>query len=163
MNSHFEKTIEIARDALKKGDFPIGAVLVDSNGSVLSARGNENTSKNDITAHAEMQCLKEVGMDKLSKSKGETVLYCSLEPCAGCSFFIARTNIKKIVSLANDPFRPGISYLKQSEIYTETFKDIEYELINNELTEISLMLMKQYFENKNLLDKAMIFENAINK
>src|SRR5690606_32815851 len=91
-------------------------------------------------------------------------LYTSLEPCGGCSFFVARTNIQKVVSISNDPFRPGLSYLKNDNEFADTFKNVRYIESNNiDLKKRSLLLMRDYFLKLGAKDKADIYERFAQK
>ena len=74
---------EAARDML--GEVPIGAVVVDADGSVVAARHNERQSSGDPTAHAEILALRDA-----AEALGEwrltgTTLFVTLEPCPMCA------------------------------------------------------------------------------
>ncbi|HQD61302.1 MAG TPA: deaminase, partial [Propioniciclava tarda] len=47
-----------ASRAGRRGDVPIGAVLVDADGAVLASAGNERELTGDPTAHAEVLVLR---------------------------------------------------------------------------------------------------------
>lgn len=91
-----------AEIAFSEGNYPIGSLIANSSGSVLSKKRNQLETENDITAHPEMLNLKEVGARTIKHEKG-FVLFSSLEPCFGCSFFIDRSNIVQIYTALKDP------------------------------------------------------------
>jgi len=158
-------TLNIAEEALEKGDYPIGALIVDTDYKIVAQSGNRNATNNDITAHAEIQCLRTLGMADLSKGNGKThYLYTSLEPCAGCAFFIARTNIKKVYAVAVDEFRAGLSRISKMKEYKEVFQEVGFTVINNDLTKKkSLGLMVKYFEKVGNNMTAGFYRDIINK
>src|SRR3989338_4989963 len=82
-----ELAIEEAQQAMKNDNYPIGSIIVNDIGDVLVSGQNENTTLNDITAHAEIQCMRKLGLKKLSKNLGQNnYLITSMEPCLGCGY-----------------------------------------------------------------------------
>ena len=94
--------IEAAR-AIEHDDVPIGAVLLDPNGSVVAADHNRREELGDVTAHAEMLVLsarsRDIGDWRL---KGHTLVV-TLEPCAMCAMAAVWARIERIVFGAADP------------------------------------------------------------
>ena len=154
------EAINLARSASQRDDHPCGTVIVDTEGQVLSASGNKVFSTPDVTAHAEMLCLRAGSNVLLDKNTpGKYILFSSLEPCCGCAFYIARTNIKKVVYAATDSYKPGISMLKADPEFQNYFKDIE--LIAEPFTELrddALILMRDFFIKKGKPDTAKFYE-----
>ncbi len=74
-----------ARLGLAEGEVPIGAVAV--RGGKIIARGhNRRLSLSDITAHAEMICLRNLSSKLGVKfDLSDVTVYSTLEPCAMCS------------------------------------------------------------------------------
>ncbi|OGM20749.1 hypothetical protein A2714_03655 [Candidatus Woesebacteria bacterium RIFCSPHIGHO2_01_FULL_38_9] len=155
-----EETLNEAKKALKYGDYPIGSIVVNSKGEIIAKCRNENITEDDITAHAEILCLRKLGIKKLSKDNGsEHYLFSSLEPCGGCGFFIARTNIKAIYVPCLDPYRPGVSALMRFKDFLEIFSNIELiEGTFPELSKESLSLMGDYFLSKGRDEVAIIYD-----
>jgi len=94
--------VEAAR-AIEHDDVPIGAVLLDPEGSVVAADHNRREELADVTAHAEMLVLsarsREVGDWRL----GGHMLVVTLEPCAMCAMAAVWARIDTIVFGAADP------------------------------------------------------------
>lgn len=155
-----EETIKEAEAALEEGNYPIGSLIVDSNGKILAKCRNENFTKDDITAHAEILCLRKLGIDKLTKDKSKDYyLFSSLEPCSGCGFFVARTNIKTIFVAALDPYRPGTSVVRHTEPFSEVFQKIDFVVCDfPDLARKSKLLMRDYFLKKDRPDAAKVYE-----
>ena len=76
-----EETLREAETALSEGNVPIGSLIVGDNGAILASCHNENYTRNDITAHAEMLCLRKMGNATLDNDIQQNhYLFSSLEP-----------------------------------------------------------------------------------
>ena len=101
-----EKWMEIAlKEAIKakkEDEVPVGAILV-KNGMLIAKAHNQPISKNDATAHAEIQLLRNGGMKQDNYRLTGTSLYVTLEPCAMCVGAMMHARIERIVYGAHDP------------------------------------------------------------
>ena len=89
----------IAKD---KGEVPVGSILVQNN-QIISKAHNCPISKNDPTAHAEIEVLRKAG-EKLNNYRlPQTTLYVTLEPCAMCLGTMIHARIERVVFGASDP------------------------------------------------------------
>ncbi|MFA5828654.1 MAG: nucleoside deaminase [Candidatus Shapirobacteria bacterium] len=125
IRKYLELSIDLAKEGFEKDNYPIGSIIVNSQGNIIAKGFNENTTQKDITAHAEILCIRQSGLALSKDATGENILFTSLEPCFGCSFFIARTNIKKIYWALEDPHRGGIGDLKSEIMFKDFFPNIE--------------------------------------
>jgi tRNA(adenine34) deaminase len=92
-----------AEAAAKRGEVPVGAVLLSADGALLAADGNRIVERRDPTAHAEQLVLR-AGAVKLGNVRlTGTTLYVSLEPCAMCSGAISLARVRRLVFAAEDP------------------------------------------------------------
>jgi tRNA(adenine34) deaminase len=74
-----------ARKALREGEVPIGAVAV-RRGRVVARGHNRRNALRDLTAHAEMVCLRDLSRrEGLAMRLADVTVYSTLEPCAMCS------------------------------------------------------------------------------
>ena len=90
-----------AKKALKKGEVPIGAVVVL--GEEIIGRGyNQPITTRDPTAHAEIIALKEASNRLDNYRLNEAIIYTTLEPCFMCSGALVHARIKKIIFAAQD-------------------------------------------------------------
>lgn len=90
-----------AKKALKKGEVPIGAVVVL--GEEIIGRGyNQPITTKDPTAHAEIIALKEASNRLENYRLNEAIIYTTLEPCFMCSGALVHARIKKIIFAAQD-------------------------------------------------------------
>lgn len=98
---YLRRAIELAADAERSGDVPIGAVLV-SGDLVLEAK-NEKELRLDATAHAEMLLLREAARRLGAWRLSDATLYVTKEPCVMCAGAIVAARIKRLVYGAKDP------------------------------------------------------------
>ncbi len=88
------RCLELGRIALQRGDAPVGSLIVLN--KRIIAEGIESVkSKNDPTAHAEIEALREAcrTLETIDLSGG--TLYTNVEPCWMCSYAIRQTQISK--------------------------------------------------------------------
>ncbi len=89
--------------AWKKGEVPVGAVVVSGAGQILASAHNCPISLDDPTAHAEILALRlaagKVGNYRLTDSW----LISTLEPCVMCAGAMVWARVKGVVFGARDP------------------------------------------------------------
>lgn len=102
-NSKFLKlALNEAEAAGKRGEVPVGAVLVSLDGEILAQSGNRIVELHDPTAHAEMEVLR-AGASRLANERLiGTTLYVTLEPCAMCACAISFARVARLVYGASD-------------------------------------------------------------
>ena len=98
--------IEEALRAQRKGEVPVGAVLI-KDGSLIAKAHNEPISKNDPTAHAEIQVLRKASELQKNYRLLESTIYVTLEPCAMCFGAMVHARIDRIVFGAYD-YKSGV-------------------------------------------------------
>lgn len=155
---YLEIAIEEAKGALNTGNYPFGVVVVDSNGDIVASGHNENFSTHDISAHAEIQVLRKIDIKKLLDKEKQYYIFVSGEPCGGCSFFIARTNITHVCWALTDPQKAGFGDLIKDASVNESFHNISVsEEPFADLKEKSAALLRQYYQTINRLEKASLY------
>lgn len=95
--------LEEAKSAAARGEVPVGAVLVDAMGKVLSAQGNRIVELHDPTAHAEILTLRAAAKALGNERLLGTTLYATLEPCAMCAGAMSLARVARLVYIAPDP------------------------------------------------------------
>jgi tRNA(adenine34) deaminase len=99
--SRLRRALELADEAARAGDVPIGAVLV-SGELVLEAK-NEKELRKDATAHAEMLLLREAARRLQAWRLSEATVYVTKEPCLMCAGALIAARVKRVVYGARDP------------------------------------------------------------
>ncbi|MCF8030629.1 MAG: nucleoside deaminase [Desulfohalobiaceae bacterium] len=95
--------LEQARTARDQGEVPVGAVLLDADGSLLARSGNQPLGLNDPTAHAEILALRQASEIKGNYRLPGTLLVCTLEPCLMCLGALTQARIEGLVFGTRDP------------------------------------------------------------
>ena len=96
------RALELAREAERMGEVPVGAVLVFNNECVAEA-WNQPIAAHDPSAHAEMLALRQAGQKLGNYRLNDTTLYVTLEPCAMCAGAIIHARVARVVYGATDP------------------------------------------------------------
>src|SRR3954451_3970122 len=99
-----------AKAAAAQGEVPVGAVLLDPTGIVVSTSGNRVERDRDPTAHAEMLVLREGAARLGLKRLAGCDLYVTLEPCPMCSAAIGLARIRRLYFAAYDPKGGGVEH-----------------------------------------------------
>ena len=94
--------LALARRAARRGEVPVGAVLVDAAGRVLAAEHNRSITSCDPTAHAEMLCLRRGAAALGNYRLTGTRLYVTLEPCPMCAGALVWARVERVVFGARD-------------------------------------------------------------
>lgn len=97
------RALELAREAGKGGDVPVGAVVVDDAGNLIAEAGNRKERDHDPTAHAEILALRAAGKATGNWHLNHCTLYVTLEPCPMCTGAIIQARLGLLVYGANDP------------------------------------------------------------
>ncbi|AXV14537.1 tRNA-specific adenosine deaminase [Neorhizobium sp. SOG26] len=96
-----------AEAAGKRGEVPIGAVLVVDN-KIVARSGNTTRADHDVTAHAEISVIRKaaaaLGQERLTGAD----LYVTLEPCTMCAAAISFGRIRRLYYGAEDPKGGGV-------------------------------------------------------
>jgi tRNA(adenine34) deaminase len=95
------RAFELAEEAERRGDVPIGAVLVCADFTIEAK--NEKELRRDATAHAEMLLLHEAAQRRGAWRLSDATLYVTKEPCIMCAGAILAARIKRLVYGARDP------------------------------------------------------------
>lgn len=103
MNDEFfmDQAIELAKEAAKEGEVPVGAVVVIDGRIVGRGRNRRETDKNAL-AHAEIEAINEACKTLGGWRLWQCDMYVTLEPCPMCTGAIINSRIKRLVYGASD-------------------------------------------------------------
>lgn len=114
------RALRMARQGAKAGEVPVGALVVDGEGSVLALAHNETEATHDPTAHAEILALRRacarVGNHRLEGC----VLVVTLEPCLMCTGAIREARVSGVVYGASDARAGAVSSCLEGLDYAQT-------------------------------------------
>ena len=104
------RALSEAEAAGKRGEVPIGAVVVGPEGALLAAAGNRTRELNDPTAHAEMLVIRAACAALGSERLIDCDLYVTLEPCPMCAAAISFARLRRLYYGASDPKGGGVEH-----------------------------------------------------
>lgn len=96
------EAISEARLAERKGEVPVGAVVVHD-GRIIGRGHNLRELSQDPTTHAEMIAIREAARALESWRLIDSTLYVTLEPCPMCAGALVNARVPRVVWGCNDP------------------------------------------------------------
>lgn len=145
MNIYMELAIKEAEKAFKKGEVPIGAVLV-KDGKVLAKSHNQRERKQNALKHAEINVINSACKKLKSWRLDNCYLYVTLEPCPMCAGAIANARIKKVY-IATKEKTSGDNICSQIFKSERLNHKVEYEFLNEYADKCS-NLLTTFFKQK---------------
>ena len=123
-----------AQKAYKIKEIPVGAIIVDSLGNIISKGYNKKEIDNISISHAEINAIIKANKKINNWRLNDCTLYVTLEPCEMCKKVIEESRIKRVV-------------YGTSKVVIKSF-NTKYEKINNkEISEITKNLIDDSFIN----------------
>jgi tRNA(adenine34) deaminase len=99
---YMQCAVDLALKAQNNGEVPVGAVVVDANGTVIGEGANATISNRDATAHAEILALRAAGQHMNNYRLPGCSLYVTLEPCTMCIGAIFHARLSRIMFATPD-------------------------------------------------------------
>lgn len=110
-NMHMSRALEAAKEAVARGEVPVGAVIVHGpTDEVLSVASNRVLEFKDPTAHAELLAIREACKKIKSERLVDCDLYVTLEPCPMCAQAISFARIRRLYYAAPDEKGGGVDH-----------------------------------------------------
>lgn len=144
--SHMDQALDEARAAARRGEVPVGAVLVSPAGQVVAAAGNRTRELSDPTAHAEILALRAACAAVGSERLPGHVLYVTLEPCAMCAAAIAAARIARLCYGAPDPKSGGVAH--GARVFTHPQSHHAPEVVDGIASEEAAALLRDFFRDR---------------
>ncbi len=94
--------LEEARQAMKEGEVPVGALIVRGDEVISSAHNLRETRKTALD-HAECAAIREACEQLGGWRLHECELFVTLEPCPMCAGAVINARIRRLVYGASDP------------------------------------------------------------
>ncbi|KAA1425059.1 nucleoside deaminase [Mumia zhuanghuii] len=96
------RALDLATRALESGDVPVGAVVVDADGTVIGEGWNARERDGDPTAHAEVVALRSAAQARGEWRLEGCSLVVTLEPCTMCAGALVLARVSRLVFGAYD-------------------------------------------------------------
>jgi tRNA(adenine34) deaminase len=100
--AYMQQAINLAAAAGRAGEVPVGALVVDRQGQVISTGENRRQRDCDPTAHAEVLALRAAGRVLDNWHLNDCALFVTLEPCPMCAGAIVASRLGLLVYGADD-------------------------------------------------------------
>ncbi|QMS85026.1 tRNA adenosine(34) deaminase TadA [Xianfuyuplasma coldseepsis] len=91
-----KKALKEAKKAYKKGEVPIGAVIVH-NGKIIAKAHNLREKARKATAHAEILAIEKANKKLKSWRLDTCTMYVTIEPCPMCAGAIIQSRMKQVI------------------------------------------------------------------
>ena len=93
---HLDVALREADQALARGDWPVGAVIV-RDGVVLATGQNRQNTEADVTWHAETDVIRAAIRAHGAGRVAGATLYSTMEPCPMCAWTLKLVGIRRLV------------------------------------------------------------------
>ena len=146
MHDDFMKAaLELAREAGRAGEAPVGAVVVM--GGVVVGRGrNAPVASSDPSAHAEMLALREAATRSGNYRLEGATVYSTLEPCVMCAGALVAARVERLVFGARDLRFGGVR--SKFRIADSELLNHRVEIVEGVLAADCVELLRTFFEAK---------------
>jgi len=144
-NGFMARALELAGQAARAGEVPVGAVVVSADREVLAEAHNRIKADRDPTAHAEMLALRGAAFALGSERLAGCDLYVTLEPCAMCAGAISLARIRRLYYGAADEKSGGVDH--GARVFTHTTCHHAPEVYGGLSQRQASELLKGFFAN----------------
>lgn len=141
--------IEKAREGIRNGQTPFGACIV-KDGKIISCVHNTVWNDNDITAHAEINAIRDACKKLSTIDLSGCTIYSTCEPCPMCFAACHWARISKIVYAARlvDAKSSGFNELMISNNEMKQVGGSKMEIVGDFLRDESLELFNLWTNQK---------------
>ena len=141
-----QQAISIAHEVKSSGDVPVGALIVNESGEILSSGKNERKKNNDPTAHAEIVAIRKASEKIGTWRLDDFTLIVTLEPCVMCAGAILQSRIKRLVFGAFDQKAGAVGSV--FDVIRDRLILTNVEVVSRVLTDECEVLIKDFFRNR---------------
>lgn len=141
------KAIELARAAGSVSqDVPVGALILNAKGEVISTGVNQRELLSNPVAHAEIVAIQKAASAIGNWRLDDCTLVVTLEPCAMCAGAIAQSRISKVVFGAWDEKAGAVG--SQWDLLRDPRQIYKPEVITGVLKDECAALLTEFFQSK---------------
>ncbi|MBN2254979.1 MAG: tRNA adenosine(34) deaminase TadA [Deltaproteobacteria bacterium] len=144
--------MEEAREALREGEVPVGAVVVRG-GEIIARAHNRSISAGDPSAHAEMLAIRKAAEHMGNYRLAGTTLYVTLEPCVMCAGALLHARVERLVFGASDP--KGGAVVSLYTILSDKRLNHSVQVTGGVLGDACGEILSRFFRQKRLLSEVV--------
>lgn len=137
--------LEEARGAARRGEVPVGAILLDARGGRLASGSNGPIGSADPTAHAEVSALRSAGASAGNYRFPGSTMVVTVEPCLMCAGALVNARVSRLVYGCDEPKWGAVrSLLRLDEIALNH----RIEVVPGLLADESAALLREFFRGR---------------
>jgi tRNA(adenine34) deaminase len=141
-----QQAISFAQEVKSSGDVPVGALIVNEVGEIVSFGKNEREKDNDPTAHAEIVAIIKASEKIGSWRLDDLTLVVTLEPCVMCAGAILQSRIKRLVFGAFDQKAGAVG--SSLDVIRDVRALTKVEVVSGVLEDECAKLLTDFFATK---------------
>ena len=138
------KALDLAKQAASADEVPVGAVVVDTEGTIIGCGSNQVEAKKVQTAHAEFAAIEQAATVVGDWRLDGCSIYVTLEPCRMCMGLIQLSRLNRVIYAVESP-RFGYR-LDNSAISSVYKKDVQIE--KGICADKAQHILQQFFQQK---------------
>lgn len=127
-----------AEKAYKRGEMPVGAIVV-KNGKVIGRGYNKKEKTKNAIMHAEIIAIKKACKKNNDWRLNNCEMYVTLEPCVMCMGAIVESRIKKVYC----GIKNNKTHLNNQQICNDENIELQYGILENDI----LFQVKEFFND----------------
>lgn len=136
----------LAREAVERGDVPVGALVLSADGEVIGRGYNTREDDADPTGHAEVNAIREAALVTGEWRLEDCTLVVTLEPCTMCAGAIVNSRIARLVFGAFDEKAGAVGSLW--DVVRDRRLNHRPEVISGIRAEESTALLQEFFASQ---------------
>ncbi|MER6951970.1 tRNA adenosine(34) deaminase TadA [Nonomuraea sp. NPDC000554] len=137
-----------AAEAGRRGEVPVGAVVLGPLGEVLAAAGNDREAGADPTAHAEILALRKAAQATGQWRLTGCTLVVTLEPCTMCAGAAVLSRVERVVYGAVDEKGGAVGSLW--DVVRDRRLNHRPEVVMGVLAEECSAVLKEFFATRRI-------------
>ncbi len=140
------QALDLAVSAADSEDVPVGAIVVDADGTVIGRGRNTRERDGDPTGHAEIVAIREAAAARGEWRLEGCTLVVTLEPCTMCAGAIVAARLERLVFGAFDDKAGAVGSLW--DLVRDRRLNHRPEVVSGVLADESSALLRQFFERR---------------
>jgi tRNA(adenine34) deaminase len=143
LKKYMQKALKEAQKAYTKNEVPIGALIIDAQGTIIGRGHNLVEKTKQQLAHAEIRAISQASRKRQDWRLDDCWLFVTLEPCSLCMNLILLSRLKGVVFGASSPLY-GYGLDKNGPI--QLYRRNRLHIISGICQEEAMALLKSFFK-----------------
>ena len=139
---YMQQALDLAQKAFDQNEVPIGAVVIDQQGTIIGCGFNQVEGRKSQCAHAEMQAIEQATSHIGDWRLDGCIIYVTLEPCSMCYSLIRLCRFEKLIVGASSPrFGYQLDKIATSSVYKKIIR-----VVSGVCSMQAQQLLKRFFQ-----------------